>query len=39
MLGEVRAGRREAEGDRGARSVQGEGSTADFGQGMGRSAR
>ena len=38
MLGEVRPGRREAAGDRDARSVQGEGPTADWGQGTGRSA-
>eukprot|EP00964_Phaeocystis_antarctica_P044774 scaffold25745_cov72-Phaeocystis_antarctica.AAC.1 len=36
---DVRPGRREAAGDRGARSVPGEGSTADWGQGTGRSAR
>eukprot|EP00964_Phaeocystis_antarctica_P117932 scaffold81772_cov49-Phaeocystis_antarctica.AAC.5 len=35
VRGEVRAGRQEAAGDRGARSVQGEGSTADRGPGHG----
>ena len=39
VRGEVRAGRREAAGDGGARSVQGRGSTADSRQGTGRSAR
>ena len=38
MLGGVRAGRREAGGVRGASGVHGEGSTADWEQGMGRSA-